>query len=83
MAIITCDIRRGRSDHQKSELATGLMNVVTRVTGEPIERMFLVMREMPGFNFVHAGQHVAEYVPGEGGIDVAGAAQLRERGVEV
>lgn len=44
--------------------------------------MLLVMREMPGFNFVDAGQHVAEYVAGEGGIDVAGLAQLRERGVE-
>lgn len=45
MAIITCDIRRGRTNDQKSELASGLMQAVNRVTDEPIERMFLVMRE--------------------------------------
>ena len=82
MAIITCDIRRGRTDEQKSNLATGLMQAVNRATGEPIEHMFLVMREMPGFNFVDSGQHVADYVPGESGIDLAGSAQLRDRGLE-
>lgn len=82
MAIITCDIRRGRTDDQKSKLALELMHAVNRVTDEPIERMFLVMREMPGFNFVDSGQHVAEYIAGEGGVDVAGSAQLRDRGLE-
>jgi phenylpyruvate tautomerase PptA (4-oxalocrotonate tautomerase family) len=82
MAIITCDIRVGRTDEQKSALATGLMKLINRVTDEPIDHMFLVMREMPGFNFVDAGQHVADYVPGEAGVDVAGSAQLRERGLE-
>jgi phenylpyruvate tautomerase PptA (4-oxalocrotonate tautomerase family) len=82
MAIIACDIRRGRTDDQKAKLAQGLMRAVNQVTDEPVEHMFLVMREMPGFNFVDAGQHVADYVPGEGGVDVAGLAQLRERGVE-
>ena len=52
MAIIQCDIRRGRSDDQKRRLAAGLTQAVSEVTGEPIERMFLVIREMPGFNFV-------------------------------
>ncbi len=81
MAIIQCDIRRGRSDDQKRRLAAGLTRVVSEVSGEPAEQMFLVMREMPGFNFVDAGEHVADYVPGPGGIDAAGAAQLRERGI--
>ena len=49
MAIIQCDIRRGRSDDQKRRLAAGLTQAVSEVTGEPIERMFLVIREMPGF----------------------------------
>lgn len=83
MAIVTCDIRRGRTDDQKSKLALGLMQAINEVTDEPIEDMFLVMREMPGFNFVDAGQHVADYVPGADGVDVAGSAQLRERGLEV
>jgi phenylpyruvate tautomerase PptA (4-oxalocrotonate tautomerase family) len=83
MAIISCDIRRGRTDDQKSQLALNLMRAVKGVTDEPIEHMFLVIREMPGFNFVDSGEHVAEYVAGEDGVDVAGSAQLRERGVEV
>lgn len=81
MAIIQCDIRRGRSDDQKRNLARGLTELVSEVTGEPIDRMFLVIREMPGFNFVDAGEHVAEYVPGPNGEDVAGSEQLRVRGV--
>ncbi|MGW3484001.1 tautomerase family protein [Rhodococcus indonesiensis] len=82
MAIIACDIRRGRTDEQKSALALGLMHAVNRVTQEPIEHMFLVIREMPGFNFVDAGEHVADYVAGANGVDVAGSAQLRARGLE-
>ncbi|MFD4511629.1 4-oxalocrotonate tautomerase family protein [Streptomyces sp. NPDC058464] len=83
MAIIQCDIRRGRSDDQKRRLAAGLTKAVSEVTGEPIERMFLVIREMPGFNFVDAGEHVADYVAGPDGMDIAGAEQLRQRGALV
>ena len=81
MAIIQCDIRRGRTDEQKRQLAAGLTEVVSEVTGEPVERLFLVIREMPGFNFVDAGEHVADYVAGPDGTDVAGSEQLRQRGV--
>lgn len=80
MAIIQCDIRRGRSDDQKRRLAAGLTELVSEVTGEPVDRMFLVIREMPGFNFVDAGEHVADYVAGPDGVDVAGSEQLRQRG---
>ena len=80
MAIIQCDIRRGRSDDQKRRLAAGLTQAVSQVTGESVEQIFLVMRELPGFNFVDAGEHVAEYVSGPGGVDVAGSEQLRVRG---
>jgi hypothetical protein len=54
---------------------------VSEVSGEPVEQMFLVIREMPGFNFVDAGEHVADYVPGPNGLDLAGAEQLRKRGI--
>lgn len=81
MAIIQCDIRRGRSDDQKRRLAAGLTKAVSEATGEPIEHLFLVIREMPGPNFVDAGEHVAEYVAGPDGVDVAGSEQLRQRGV--
>ena len=80
MAIIQCDIRRGRTEEQRSRLARELTRAVSEIAGEPIESIFLVMREMPGFNFVDAGEHVADYVAGPGGEDVAGAAQLRARG---
>jgi 4-oxalocrotonate tautomerase family enzyme len=80
VAIIQCDIRVGRSDDQKRQLAAELTRVVAVVTGEPIEAMFLVIREMPGFNFVDAGEHVADYVAGPGGVDLAGSAQLQARG---
>lgn len=81
MAIIQCDIRLGRTDDQKRRLAAGLTQVVSEVTGEPTEQVFLVIREMPGFNFVDAGEHVADYVPGPDGVDLAGSEQLRQRGV--
>lgn len=79
MAIIQCDIRRGRSDDQKRQLASGLTRVVSEISGEQTDQMFLIIREMPGFNFVDSGEHVAEYVPGPDGIDLAGSQQLRDR----
>ncbi|MGH8702261.1 MAG: tautomerase family protein [Burkholderiales bacterium] len=79
MPIITCDIRVGRTREQKHRLAMGLTQAVQEVTGAPIDCIFLVMREMPGFNFVDAGEHVPDYVPGPDGMDVAGHEQLRQR----
>lgn len=79
MPIITCDIRVGRTKEQKSLLAKGLTQAVMEVTGAPIDYIFLVMREMPGFNFVDAGEHVPDYVPGPDGMDLAGHEQLRQR----
>jgi 4-oxalocrotonate tautomerase family enzyme len=80
LAIIQCDIRRGRTDEQKRRLAANLTQAVSEATGESTEQIFLVIREMPGFNFVDGGEHVAEYVAGPGGADLAGSEQLRARG---
>ncbi len=79
MPIITCDIRTGRTREQKSELAMGLTKAVAAATGAGIENIFLVMREMPGFNFVDAGEHIPDYVPGPNGLDLAGHEQLKAR----
>lgn len=79
MPIITCDIRNGRTKEQKSALAMGLSKAVAEATGSGIENIFLVMREMPGFNFVDAGEHVPEYVPGPNGVDLAGHDQIKNR----
>jgi 4-oxalocrotonate tautomerase family enzyme len=79
MPIITCDIRAGRTREQKHELAMGLTEAIVEATGVDIAHVFLVMREMPGFNFVESGEHVPDYVAGPGGIDLAGHEQLRKR----
>jgi len=79
MPIITCDIRNGRTKEQKHELATELTHAVAEATGSGIENIFVVMREMPGFNFVDAGEHVPEYVPGPNGVDLAGHEQIQNR----
>jgi len=79
MPIITCDIRTGRTKEQKSQLAIGLTKAVQEATCVSIDHIFLVMREMPGFNFVDAGEHIPDYVPGPDGQDLAGHEQLRRR----
>jgi 4-oxalocrotonate tautomerase family enzyme len=81
MPIITCDIRIGRTPDQKSRLAKGLSQVLVDVAGVSISNIFVVTREMPGFNFVDAGEHIPDYVPGPNGEDLAGAEQLRQRAV--
>lgn len=79
MPIISCDIREGRTKEQKSQLANGLSQVLVDVAGISIDNIFVVTREMPGFNFLDAGEHVPDYVPGPNGEDIAGAEQLRRR----
>jgi phenylpyruvate tautomerase PptA (4-oxalocrotonate tautomerase family) len=77
--IIQCDIRRGRTEAQLRQLASGLTRVVAEAVGQPVDSIFLVMREMPGFDFVDSGEHVPEYEPGLDGRDMAGEEQLRQR----
>jgi 4-oxalocrotonate tautomerase len=64
MSIISCDMREGRTDGQKRALAEGLIGAVRAATGEPIGEMFLVIREGRGINFIEAGEHLPEFVPG-------------------
>ena len=35
MALISCDMRQGRTDEQKRKLAAGLLRVISEATGEP------------------------------------------------
>jgi 4-oxalocrotonate tautomerase family enzyme len=79
MPIITCDIRNGRTREQRHQLSMLLTEAVVEVTGCGIDNVFLVVREMPGFNFVDAGEHVPDYVPGPDGIDLAGHEQIKNR----
>lgn len=80
MPMIQCDIRRGRSEEQKRMLCKELIRVVHETTGIPKDYVFVVLRELPGFNFVEFQEHVVDYVPGPDGQDVAGRRQLDELG---
>lgn len=64
MALISCDMRFGRTDEQKRKLAAGLLRVVSAATGETKNDIFLVIREGRGINFVEHGEHLPEYVEG-------------------
>ena len=52
------------------------------MTGIPKDYVFIVIRELPGFNFVEFQEHVVDYVPGPDGQDIAGQQQLKELGAE-
>ena len=64
MALISCDMRYGRSDEQKRQLAAGLLRVVSAATGETKNDIFVVIREGRGINFIEHGEHLPEYVEG-------------------
>jgi trans-3-chloroacrylic acid dehalogenase alpha subunit len=64
MAMISCDMRYGRTDEQKRKLSAGLIRVVSEATGEPRNNMFFVIREGAGINFVEHGEHLADHVAG-------------------
>jgi phenylpyruvate tautomerase PptA (4-oxalocrotonate tautomerase family) len=64
MAMISCDMRYGRTDEQKRTLAAGLLSVVSKATGEPADNIFFVIREGRGVNFVERGHHLPDYVEG-------------------
>jgi phenylpyruvate tautomerase PptA (4-oxalocrotonate tautomerase family) len=81
VAVIQCDIRLGRTEAQKRELAAGCIEVICNHLHCTPDEVFLVIREMPGFNFVEAGRHVPDYEAGPDGEDAAGLAQLRSRGI--
>jgi phenylpyruvate tautomerase PptA (4-oxalocrotonate tautomerase family) len=66
MAILTIDMRQ-RPDDQKRRLATALLDVVSKATGEPRENVHLVIHESPGINFVENGQHLPNIAGGTQG----------------
>lgn len=64
MSLIACDMRYGRTDEQKRQLAAGVIAAVRKATGEPLSNMVFVIREDVGINFCEAGQHYPDYTPG-------------------
>jgi 4-oxalocrotonate tautomerase family enzyme len=63
MPIIQCDIREGRSDEQKGALAREITRVVHETIGAPVEYIYVLIRETPGFHHIKGGKHLPEYVP--------------------
>jgi|HubBroStandDraft_1064217.scaffolds.fasta_scaffold1186913_1 4-oxalocrotonate tautomerase len=79
MPMIQADIRRGRSPQQRDRMIRDLTRIVHEVSGAPIDTIAAVVRELPGPSTYEAGEPSPEYVPGEGGIDLAGLAELAAR----
>ncbi len=79
MPMIQADIRRGRTDAQRNQLIRDITHNVHDVTGAPPGPIAAVVRERPGPHTYEAGEPSPEYVPGEGGVDLAGLAELEAR----
>ena len=61
MPVIQCDIREGRTEEQKRALAREITRVVHETIDAPIEYIYVLIRETPGFNHVKGGKHLPEY----------------------
>jgi phenylpyruvate tautomerase PptA (4-oxalocrotonate tautomerase family) len=79
MPMIQADIRRGRAPQQRDQLIRDLTRIVHEVTGAPMDTIAAVVRELPGPATYEAGEPSPEYQPGEGGVDLAGLAELEAR----
>jgi 4-oxalocrotonate tautomerase len=64
MALISLDMRYGRTEEQKRKLAGGFLRVISEATGETKDDFFFVIREGHGINFVEQGEHLPDYVDG-------------------
>jgi 4-oxalocrotonate tautomerase family enzyme len=65
MPIIQCDIREGRTEEQKRRLAAEITRVVHETIDAPLEYIYVLIRETPGYHHVKAGKPLPEYRPKE------------------
>jgi 4-oxalocrotonate tautomerase family enzyme len=63
MPIIQCDIREGRTEEQKRRLAAEITPVVHETIDAPLEYIYVLIRETPGYHHVKAGKPLPEYRP--------------------
>jgi 4-oxalocrotonate tautomerase family enzyme len=61
MPVIQCDIREGRTEEQKRALAREITRVVHETIDAPLEYIYVLIRETPGFNHVKGGVHLPEF----------------------
>ncbi len=61
--VIQCDIREGRTEEQKQELARGITRVVHETIGSPVEYIYVLIRETPGAHHVKGGKALPDWEP--------------------
>jgi 4-oxalocrotonate tautomerase family enzyme len=67
MPLIQCDIREGRTEEQKRALASGITRAVHEAIGSPVEYIYVLIRETPGFHHVQGGEHLPDYLAAPAG----------------
>jgi 4-oxalocrotonate tautomerase family enzyme len=70
MPYIQCEIHAGLSVERKQELSSALMSVINKSLGSPMKFIHVAIREVPGTQFVEAGEVAARY-PGEESLQVS------------
>jgi len=63
MPIIQCDIREGRTPEQKRALAEAITRVVHETIDAPLEYIYVLIRETPGYHHVKAGKPLPDWTP--------------------
>jgi 4-oxalocrotonate tautomerase family enzyme len=61
--VIQCDIREGRTEEQKQELARGITRVVHETIGSPVEYIYVLIRETPGAHHIKGGEALPDWQP--------------------
>lgn len=61
MAIVTINMRNGRTDEQKHRFASSLLDVISSATGEPRGNVFLVIQESRGIDFMEDDHHLPDF----------------------
>ncbi|WP_266182908.1 tautomerase family protein [Dyella humicola] len=61
MAILTIDLRSERSDERLRALAAGLIDAVSKLTGEPREQVVLVIHEGGGHHVIENDEHRVDF----------------------
>lgn len=64
MPVIQCDIREGRSDAQKEELARAITEAVQRTIDAPLDYIYVLIRETPASHHHPRRRHAAAVSPG-------------------
>ncbi|WP_157644287.1 tautomerase family protein [Bradyrhizobium sp. WSM2793] len=79
MAVLQCDIRRGRTPDQKRIMGERLTRAVHEITGLDIDNILVIFREQPGQDLLEGGVVLPDYQAGPNGEDLAGAAEFEAR----